>query len=64
MDKINIFCFGFGQVAKYFIKKMILEKKSLELNTSSRQETDSRKFKTLFYNSYKFDEKKNGYGNT
>ena len=55
MDKINVFCFGFGQVAKYFIKKIILEKKLLELSISSRQETNSKKFDNLLYYSYKFD---------
>ena len=29
MSKINIFCFGFGQVAEGFINKLIQEKKIL-----------------------------------
>jgi hypothetical protein len=30
MSKINIFCFGFGQVAEGFINKLIQEKKDFE----------------------------------
>ena len=37
MSRIKVFCFGFGQVAKYFVRKIIKEKKSIELNISSRQ---------------------------
>ena len=59
MKKINLFCFGFGQVAKYFVKKIILEKVSLELNISSRKETNAGEFEGLIYNSYQFDKKKN-----
>ena len=44
MEKINIFCFGFGQVAKGFIKKINFEKKfkkyenglTLRVNCSER----------------------------
>jgi nucleoside-diphosphate-sugar epimerase len=58
MKKINLFCFGFGQVAKYFVKKIILEKRLLELNISSREETNAGEFEGLIYNSYQFDKKK------
>ena len=37
MSKIKVFCFGFGQVAKYFIKKIVEENKTLELSVTSRQ---------------------------
>ena len=30
MKKIKLFCFGFGQVAKYFVKKLINDKFLLE----------------------------------
>ena len=30
MSKIKVFCFGFGQVAKYFIKKIVEENKTLD----------------------------------
>ena len=59
MNKIKVFCFGFGQVAKYFIKKIIKENQALELNISSRQKTDKRTFEGLNFNSYEFNEKKN-----
>tara|TARA_E500000178_G_scaffold275701_1_gene274551 strand:+ start:586 stop:1461 length:876 start_codon:yes stop_codon:yes gene_type:complete len=58
MNKIKVFCFGFGQVAKYFIKKIIKENQALELNISSRQKTDKRTFEGLNFNSYEFNEKK------
>jgi nucleoside-diphosphate-sugar epimerase len=58
MSKINVFCFGFGQVAKYFIKKLILEKKTIELNVSSRKETHSEVFEGVNFKSYQFDDKK------
>ena len=58
MNKIKVFCFGFGQVAKYFIKKIITENQALELNISSRQKTDKKTFEGLDYNSYEFNEKK------
>ena len=58
MSNIKIFCFGFGQVAKYFVKKLILEKRLIELNISSRQKTHSKSFEGLTYNSFKFEGKK------
>ena len=36
MKDINIFCFGFGQVAKNFIKKLSIEKYNINLSTTSR----------------------------
>ena len=36
MDKINIFCFGFGQVAKNFIKKINDDGVLFNLTTTSR----------------------------
>ena len=57
MSNIKIFCFGFGQVAKYFVKKLILEKRLIELNISSRQKTHSKSFEGLTYNSFKFEGK-------
>jgi len=58
MSKIKVFCFGFGQVAKYFIKKVIKEKHKIELNISSRKKTNKSKFEVVDLNSYEFDEKK------
>ena len=58
MSKIKVFCFGFGQVAKYFIKKIIKENQALELNVSSRQKTQNLKFEGLDFNAYEFNDKK------
>ena len=58
MSKIKVFCFGFGQVAKYFVKKIIKEKQVLELNVSSRKKTYSSTFEGINFNSYEFNEKK------
>ena len=38
MKKINIFCFGFGRVAKSFINKVNLENHNIILHTTSRSE--------------------------
>ena len=56
MSKIKVFCFGFGQVAKYFIQKIIKEKKELELNISSRKKTHTSKFEGVDLNSYEFSD--------
>ena len=58
MSKIKVFCFGFGQVAKYFVKKIISERQNLELNVSSRKKTHSFTFEGIELNSYEFNEKK------
>ena len=58
MIKIKVFCFGFGQVAKCFIQKVIKEKVALELNISSRKKTNNAKFNVIDLNSYEFNEQK------
>ena len=58
MSKIKVFCFGFGQVAKYFVKKIIKEKKTLEINATSRNKTHKLIFENLDLNSYEFNNKK------
>ena len=58
MSKIKVFCFGFGQVAKYFIKKINKRKSRFELNVSSRKKTHNLKFEGLDLNSYEFNDKK------
>ena len=57
MNSIKIFCFGFGQVAKHFIKKLSKENITLELNVSSRKKTHTQIFENFKYNSYEFDNK-------
>ena len=58
MSKIKVFCFGFGQVAKYFVRKILKENRELELNISSRKKTHSSKFEGQNMNSYEFNENK------
>ena len=55
---MNIFAFGFGQVSKYFIKKLAKEKNNFELNISSRKDSLSGLFEGIKFNSYQFDVKK------
>ena len=55
MKEINIFCFGFGQVAKNFIKKLSIEKYNINLSTTSRSESSKENFKGINYNSYLFN---------
>ena len=54
MKNINIFCFGFGQVAKNFIKKLILEKFNVNLSVTSREKTQIKKIDKISYNNYQF----------
>ncbi len=58
MKKINIVCFGFGQVAKNFIKKINDEGVLFNLTTTSREETKNKKFENISYQSFQFTEKK------
>ena len=58
MPKINLFCFGFGQVAKHFVKKIIKQNLDLELSVTSRQETHIGIFEGKSFNSYEFDNEK------
>ena len=58
MKNINIFCFGFGQVAKNFIKKLIIEKYNVTLTITSRKKSSKRKFNGIYYNNYLFNNNK------
>ena len=58
MKDINIFCFGFGQVAKNFIKKLSVEKYNINLSTTSRSESSKETLKGINYNSYLFNSEK------
>ena len=53
MKEINIFCFGFGQVAKYFIKNLS-KKYNINLATTSRNKTQKKKIFGIEYISYQF----------
>jgi len=58
VKNINIFCFGFGQVAKNFIKKLSIEKYNINLSTTSRSESSKEIYNNINYNSYLFDSEK------
>ncbi|MDC0628100.1 NAD-dependent epimerase/dehydratase family protein [Pelagibacteraceae bacterium] len=57
MAAINIVCFGFGQVAKNFIKKLNKDGVSFNLTTTSREETKNKKLDDINYQSFQFTEK-------
>ncbi len=62
MKKIKLFCFGFGQVAKYFVKKLINDKYSLSLVTTNTLKTkevffENQIFKSYFFNNKNYDKK-------
>ena len=54
MKKINIFCFGFGQVARNFLNKIFLEKINVHLSTSNTSGTCTKKINNTKFQSYKF----------
>ena len=55
---MRLFCFGFGQVAKYFVKKIINQNLSLDLSVTSRQETHKEVFEGINFTSYEFENDK------
>jgi len=57
MTAMNIVCFGFGQVAKKFIKKIYNDGVLFNLTTTSREETKNKKFENINYQSFQFTEK-------
>ena len=56
MKKINIFCFGFGQVAKNFITKINSENLTINLTTTSRESSKENNFNNINYKSFQFSE--------
>ena len=58
MKRINIFCFGFGQVAKSFLTKINLENYDINLSTTSRNETSKKIFNGISYHNYFFNGEK------
>jgi nucleoside-diphosphate-sugar epimerase len=56
METMNIFCFGFGQVAKNFIKKINSENIKINLTVTSREKSNKKCFDDLDYESLKFSE--------
>ena len=57
MKNINIFCFGFGQVAKNFINKLNVENFDINLSVTSRNKTQQKKIDQVNYSSFFFDGK-------
>ena len=57
MKKINIFCFGFGQVAKNFIKKINTEKFDINLSVTTREQSKVKQFNEIKYNNFIFNDK-------
>ena len=56
MNTKNIICFGFGQVAKNFIKKLIDQGATFKLTTTSREESKTKEFENINYESFQFTE--------
>jgi len=56
MRKTNIFCFGFGQVAKNFIYKLKENKINFYLSSTTREKTDEKKLKDIHYKNFNFSE--------
>ena len=52
--KFKLFCFGFGQVAKYFVKNLIKKNINFELVTTNSKKTSLVKLDELQYKSYFF----------
>ena len=51
---MNIICFGFGQVAKNFIKKLKDQGITFKLTTTSREESNTKEFENINYESFQF----------
>ena len=58
MNKLKVFCFGFGQVAEFFINRLIQEKKFFDLSITSRQETHQIEINNLKVSSFQFSHDK------
>ena len=57
MTKMNIVCFGFGEVAKNFIKKLNADEVPFNLTATSREESKNKEFENIDYESFQFTEK-------
>jgi len=56
MRTMNIICFGFGQVAKNFIRKLNDQGTSFKLTITSREESKTKEFENINYESFQFTE--------
>ena len=58
MSSFKLFCFGFGQVAKYFVKNLIEKNYKFNLITTNTTATQIKEIKNLYYKTYFFKEDK------
>ena len=58
MNSKTIICFGFGQVAKNFIKKLKEQGVTFKLTTTSREESKTKEFENINYESFQFTEER------
>ena len=58
MKSFKLFCFGFGQVAKYFVENLIKENFKFDLITTNTTSTQEKKIKNFIYKSYFFKDDK------
>tara|TARA_B100001146_G_C16195717_1_gene441566 strand:+ start:3088 stop:3966 length:879 start_codon:yes stop_codon:yes gene_type:complete len=52
--RFKLFFFGFGQVAKYFLNKLIQEKYNFDLITTNTRKTENKIFNQINFKSYYF----------
>jgi nucleoside-diphosphate-sugar epimerase len=55
---ISLVCFGFGLTAKYFVKELLKNKYKINLITTSRSKSLSKKFLNINYKNFYFDNNK------
>ncbi len=58
MGNFKLFCFGFGQVAKYFVKNLIEKNYKFDLITTYTTDTQTKKISNLNYKTYFFKDDK------
>ena len=58
MSNFKLFCFGFGQVAKYFVKNLIEKNYKFDLITTNTTDTQIKKISNLNYKTYFFKDDK------
>jgi nucleoside-diphosphate-sugar epimerase len=50
----KLFCFGFGQVAKYFVKSLVNDNTKFDLIATNTSKTELKSFNNIKYKSYHF----------
>ena len=56
MKSINLFCFGFGQVAESFVNKLYSENIKINLSITCREKTSKKKINQISYNSFNLED--------